>query len=91
MEEPVSCKSNYWLQTLILDESVSEQRDKILEATNKAGLMTRPAWTPIHSLPLYRDCPKASLPVVESLKQRIINLPSSVGLANPELDMQKKP
>jgi perosamine synthetase len=91
MEEQKNCKSNYWLQTLVLDKSLSGQRDKILEATNKAGFMTRPAWNPIHTLPFYCDFPRASLPVVESLKQRIINLPSSAGLANTDPNMQKKP
>ena len=90
LEEPKCCKSNYWLQTLVLDESVSEQRDEILERTNKAGFLTRPAWTPIHSLPYYSDCPRASLPIVESLKQRIINLPSSAGLVNSRVGKQEK-
>ena len=87
MQEPPKCESNYWLQTLILDETVADQRDAILAATNDAGLMTRPAWTLMHQLAPYRDCPHAPLPVAELLARRIINLPSSVGLvdrsANP--------
>jgi dTDP-4-amino-4,6-dideoxygalactose transaminase len=80
MAEPPGCGSNYWLQTLILDEAVAEQRDAILTATNEAGLMTRPAWRLMHELEPYRDCPRAPLPVAESLGQRMINLPSSAGL-----------
>ena len=75
--EPEGCRSNYWLQTLLLDESVAEQRDAILAATNDTGLMTRPAWTLMHRLVPYRDCPRMELPVVESLERRLINLPSS--------------
>ncbi|MEA3644324.1 MAG: DegT/DnrJ/EryC1/StrS family aminotransferase, partial [Lamprobacter sp.] len=81
MQEPAGCESNDWLQTLILSEDVAEQRDDILAATNDAGLMTRPAWTLMHQLPPYRDCPRAPLPVAESLARQIINLPSSAGLA----------
>jgi len=80
LAEPPGCESNYWLQTLILDESVADQRDAILAATNDAGLMTRPAWTPLHELAPYRDCPRAPLPVAESLARRVINVPSSAGL-----------
>ena len=80
MREPPGCESNYWLQTLILDEAVAEQRDAILTATNDAGLMTRPAWTLMHQLLPYRECPRAPLPVAESLARRIINVPSSAGL-----------
>ncbi|MCF8003005.1 MAG: LegC family aminotransferase [Chromatiaceae bacterium] len=81
MQEPPGCESNYWLQALILDEAVTDQRDVILTATNDAGLMTRPAWTLMHQLPPYQHCPRAPLPVAESLARRIINLPSSAGLA----------
>ena len=80
MTEPAGCNSNYWLQTLILDEAIADQRDAILEATNDVGLMTRPAWTLMHHLPSYQQCPRAPLTVAESLARRIINIPSSAGL-----------
>jgi perosamine synthetase len=78
--EPPDCKSNYWLQTLKLSNSVADERDSILEITNGAGLMTRPAWKLLHTLVPYQECPRAPLPVAESLEQRLINLPSSAGL-----------
>ena len=81
MEEPNGCESNYWLQTLILAEDVAEKRDELLRATNDDGLMTRPAWRLMHKLEPYQDCPRAPLPIAESFEQRIINLPSSAGLA----------
>jgi predicted outer membrane repeat protein len=79
--EPEGSRSNYWLQTLLLDDSVANQRDAILEATNSVRLMTRPVWKLLHKLAPYRDCPCAPLPVAETLECRIINLPSSSGLA----------
>ncbi len=78
--EPEGSQSNYWLQALLLDDSVANQRDSILEATNSAGLMTRPAWTLLHKLAPFQGCSHAPLPVAESLEKRIINLPSSAGL-----------
>jgi perosamine synthetase len=78
--EPEGCRSNYWLQTLLLDESFADQRDAVLSATNDAGLMTRPVWTLMHRLPMYSNAPKALLPVAESLERRLINIPSSSGL-----------
>ncbi len=78
--EPKDCRSNYWLQALILDESAINQKDAILATTNDMGLQTRPAWTLMHRLAPYRDCPKMELPVAESLEQRLINLPSSARL-----------
>lgn len=81
LQESAVSKSNYWLQTIILDKAISNQRDTILEVTNNANFMTRPAWTLIHQLEPYKKSPRAPLPVSESLVQRIINLPSSAGLA----------
>ena len=78
--EPAGCRSNYWLQTLMLDESLADQRDAVLTATNDAGFMTRPVWTLMQRMPMYSSTPKAPLPVAESLERRLINVPSSAGL-----------
>lgn len=82
--EPAGCRSNYWLQTLLLDESVAPERDSILAATNDAGFMTRPTWTLMHRLAPFVECPRMGLPVAESLELRIINIPSSPFLATQE-------
>jgi len=79
--EPKGSHSNYWLQTLLLDDSVTNERDTILESTNSAGLMTRPVWKLLHNLTPFQNCHQAPLPVAKSLELRIINLPSSAGLA----------
>jgi perosamine synthetase len=84
--EPEQCQSNYWLQTLLLEIKNKNQRDAILKATNNAGLMTRPAWRLMHELNFFSSCPRMNLSAVESLVQRLINIPSSssLGLANYE-------
>ena len=81
MSEPSGTRSNYWLQTLLLDESAADQRDWILQATNDAGLTTRPLWTLMHRLEPYREFPRMDLSVAESLARRIVNIPSSSQLA----------
>ena len=78
--EPEGCRSNYWLQTLPLDVAVAGERDAVLAASNDAGFGTRPAWTLMHRMPPYRDCPRMDLTVAESLERRIINIPSSAQL-----------
>ena len=76
--------SNFWLQTILLEDSISTQRDEILENTNNEGLMTRPVWELLNRLTPYKDCPQMELPVATSLAQRLINLPSSSLLAMKE-------
>jgi aminotransferase in exopolysaccharide biosynthesis len=80
--EPELCQSNYWLQTLLLDENQADQRDLVLSATNAAGYMTRPAWTLMHELHQFKDCPKMDLSTAQSLSQRLINIPSSSSLGS---------
>lgn len=83
--EPAGCHSNYWLQTLLLDDSLAHQRDAVLTATNDAGLMTRPVWALMNRLSMYGNAPTAPLPVAESLERRLINIPSSSGLLSVPL------
>lgn len=78
--EPKVSESNYWLQTILLDESVAKKRNTILETTNKSGFMTRPVWKLLNKLEPFLNCPSDKLPVAESLERRIVNLPSSAGL-----------
>jgi len=78
--EPENCQSNYWLHTLLLDEDQSANRDLILEATNDAGIMTRPVWVLLNELIPYKDFPSADLTTSQSLSRRIINIPSSPNL-----------
>ena len=78
--EPQHCESNFWLNALLLDKSLSGERDAVLAATNGAGLMTRPVWKLMSQLEIFQECPRAPVPVAESIAERLINIPSSAGL-----------
>jgi perosamine synthetase len=80
--EPPGSVSNFWLHTLRLDEADKQLRDAILVATNDAGYMTRPAWSLMHKLQHFADCPSAPVPIAESLERRLINIPSSTKLTS---------
>ena len=81
--DPPGCESNAWLVALRLEQPDEGALDAILAATNEAGYMTRPAWTPLHRLPMYAAAPRMALPCAEALAASLINLPSSPSL---ELD-----
>ena len=68
-------KSNYWLNALILGNL--KQRDLFLEVTNAAGVMTRPTWTLMSKLPMFKGCQKGNLNNAEWLEDRVVNIPSS--------------
>lgn len=75
MKEPVHTSSNYWLQTIVLDETY--KRDEVLQLLNDEGIMSRPIWTPMHELGMYKGCPRMDLMVTEKLKRKVINIPST--------------
>lgn len=79
--EPEGTESLYWLNAILLDPGHAAQRDAVLQATNDAGIETRPVWTLMHRLPAFAACPRMPLPVAEGLEARLVNLPSSPMLA----------
>jgi perosamine synthetase len=79
--EPEFAKSNYWLNVILLAPEYANHRDEVLAALNDAGLMSRPAWTPMHELAMFKEAPRMDLSVACSLRDRLINLPSSPRLA----------
>jgi perosamine synthetase len=77
-EEPVNSKSNYWLNTIILEDQ--EQRDLFLRETNSEGIQTRPVWTLMNKSHIFINAQKEELKNSEWLEKRIVNIPSSVVL-----------
>ncbi len=73
-------RSNYWLNTILLDPEAADARDTVLRVLNDGGFMARPVWEPLHTLDIYAGCPRAGLAVTESLASRIVNIPSSARL-----------
>ena len=75
-KEPEECKSNYWLNTIILKDK--GQRDEFLKSTNSNGIMTRPVWTLMNKLQMFKDAQCDDLSNSEWLGDRVVNIPSSV-------------
>jgi perosamine synthetase len=78
--EPPGTSSIYWLNAILLDDDSGAARDRVLQATHDAGLRTRPLWTPMHCLAIFKECPRADLSIAESIQRRLVNLPSSAVL-----------
>jgi len=68
-------KSNYWLNSIMLKDK--NQRDKFLEETNSKGVMTRPIWTLMNKLPMFKDAQCDGLKNSNWLHERVVNIPSS--------------
>ena len=73
--EPEGSKSNYWLNTIILNNK--NKRDKFLEDTNSNGVMTRPMWILMNKLLMFKNAQSDNLKNSIWLEERIVNIPSS--------------
>tara|TARA_B110000008_G_scaffold278439_1_gene322212 strand:- start:6776 stop:7915 length:1140 start_codon:yes stop_codon:yes gene_type:complete len=74
--EPKNSKSNYWLNSILLPDK--RQRDVFLKETNENGVLTRPVWTLMNKLNLFKSSQCGDLRNSLQLEKRIINIPSSV-------------
>lgn len=83
INDPAGTTSNHWLNAILLGSRV--ERDALLEATNAAGVMTRPIWRLMTELPMYETCQHDGLENAHWLVERVVNLPSSV----PESEFQR--
>jgi len=81
LKEPRGTRSNYWLNTIILEDAMLPFRDNLFQEIRKAGFLIRPAWELLNTLPHFAGCPCADLSVSKDMQPRIVNLPSSAGLA----------
>jgi dTDP-4-amino-4,6-dideoxygalactose transaminase len=73
--EPENCQSNYWLNVIITKNR--QQRDELLEYTNKNGVMTRPVWELMNRLAMFEHCQTDDLTNSDWLADRVVNIPSA--------------
>ena len=76
VKEINGAKANFWLNTLILESG--EERDLFLEFTNSNGVMSRPVWNLMHTLPMFENCFTTDLSNSIWIADRLVNIPSSV-------------
>lgn len=74
--EPENCRSNYWLNAVILKDRNAQQT--FLQETNDKGVMTRPIWELMNRLPMFENCEHDGLKNTVWFADRIVNIPSSV-------------
>jgi dTDP-4-amino-4,6-dideoxygalactose transaminase len=74
--EPENCRSNYWLNIVMLPDRKAQQA--FLEYTNDHGVMTRPVWQLMNRLEMFKGYETDGLEYTQWLEERVVNIPSSV-------------
>ena len=75
MKEPEYSSSNYWINCILLQDR--HERDSFLNFTNENGIMTRPAWTLMNKLDMFKNYICENIENAIELENRLVNLPSS--------------
>ncbi|EIX0907543.1 aminotransferase LegC [Campylobacter coli] len=80
IDEKSNEKSNFWLNTLLFkDENL---RNIFLEECLENKIFSRPIWKSLPSLKAFQNCQSDELINTKNLEKRLVNLPSSVRIAN---------
>ncbi|EIY9797295.1 aminotransferase LegC [Campylobacter coli] len=80
IDEKSNEKSNFWLNTLLFKNE--NLRNIFLEECLKNNIFVRPVWKSLPSLKAFQDCQSDELINTKNLEKRLVNLPSSVRIAN---------
>lgn len=80
LQEASDSQSNYWLNGIVIEDSDAKKQASILKCLSDKGYQCRPIWKPLHLLPMFTSCPHGSLVNAETLRTKVINLPSSVNI-----------
>ncbi len=76
--ESPDATANYWLNAILLKDK--SKRDLFLKETNDNGVMTRPIWTLMNKLDMFKACQSTDLSNALWLEERVVNIPSGVRL-----------
>jgi perosamine synthetase len=75
----------YWMYTVLVEDDYGLDRDTLMARLRQRGIETRPAFYPIHTLPMYDRGQR--FPVAEELGRKGINLPSGATLTPEQVDI----
>ncbi len=76
INQPPNTQSNYWLNSILFENK--NERDCFLKYTNDNEIMSRPSWTLMNDLKMYKHCQTDELKTAKELYNRLVNIPSSV-------------
>jgi dTDP-4-amino-4,6-dideoxygalactose transaminase len=73
-------KSNFWLSTILIDESIGVTNEDYRTMLLESAIETRYLWKPLHLQPIFNNAPYYGGQVAEGLFSRGLCLPSSTSL-----------
>jgi perosamine synthetase len=83
--EASTTKNTYWMVTAVFDRALGLRKENVIEALRERKIDSRPFFSPLSSLPAYRDLGGAARwsarnPVSYDIGARAVNLPSGFNM-----------
>jgi perosamine synthetase len=75
VNEQEGTTANYWLNTIRFNDF--DSRNDFLVYSNENGVMCRPIWNLLNSLPMFQECEHDGLEISKKLEATVVNIPSS--------------
>ena len=75
LKEPKFSKTNYWLITAVLNNY--KLKNRLLKKLKPQGYGLRTTWRPLHTLKIFKNCPRDEMQNSNEFFKRTINFPSS--------------
>lgn len=81
IKENIKDCSNYWLNTIKIDRKrIGESdnfRKKLIQKCKLSKIFIRPVWKPLHTLNMFKNCPRSDMRNTLDSYELLINFPSS--------------
>ena len=84
IREQADCKSNYCYPSLLLNDTVSADRDHVVRSLKQLNVHCRPAFPRMSRFPMYEQ--RFENPVATKVEKRGISLPSAGNLSQADID-----
>lgn len=85
MQEPNSdYHSNFWLSSIVIDDSAKFTAEEFMKVMGKENIETRPLWKPMHLQSVFKDVPYYGDNISEKLFQTGVCLPSGSNLSKDD-------
>ncbi len=86
ISEPKGTRSNYWMNTLLLEDGRKVDLRKLIDALTEKGIQTRPIWKLNHEQKPYLSNQAYLIDRAPNLCARALSIPSTSNLTDAEVD-----
>jgi perosamine synthetase len=82
--QPAWADSGCWYSGLVLEDPDMPRADELCVELRRRGIGARTFWKPAHLQAPYREAPRTPLPITESTWDKVVTLPCSTQLTEPD-------